>query len=260
MAELTTQERLQPSLLDRLTDSTRVKERAELAVSEQALTAAGMSREALRALLGAHDLHLLETRAGEKGEADIQVYESRPGILALNRAMEHSVQGSAERTGVPLRDLVEVVSRCLIPNTAESQRERVISDTRLREAVLRDLSWLLNTGSLAAVQELGSYPRVQCSVINYGIPDLAGTLAPRADMDGAAAAIRRAIEAFEPRLRRVRVTPSRETDRPGGNCVGFLIEAELWAQPTSEPLFLHTELEIETASAVVRDAGALADR
>lgn len=260
MAELTTQERLQPSLIDRLTDGARFKERAELAVSEQALTAVGMSRDELRVLLRAHGLQLVETRAGETDESALEIYESRPGTLAINRALEHTVQGAGDGAGVPLGDLVQVVSRRLIPNTTESRREHVISGKQLRDSVLRDLSWLLNTGNLAAVEELGPYPRVQRSVINYGIPELSGTLASSTDVDAVAAAIRQAIEVYEPRLGRVRVTPYEESERPEGNILGFLIEAELWAQPVPEPLFLRTELDLETATAVVRDAAALGGR
>lgn len=254
MAELTTQERLQPSLIDRLTDTTRFKERVELAVDEQAVTAAGTSRAELRALLDAHDLHLVETRAGGESEGDIEVYESGPGTAALNRALERTVGGSGKGAEAPVRDLVAVVSRRLIPNTAEPRRDRVISGKRLRESVLRDLSWLLNTGNLAAIEELGPYPGVQRSVVNFGIPELTGTTASSADVEAVAAAIRRAIEIFEPRLGRVSVTPSSGADRPDGNALGFVIEGELWARPTPEPLFLHTELDLESAHAVVRDA------
>lgn len=260
MAELSTQERLQPSLIDRLTDSARFKEQVELAMNAPALTAAGMSGDALREVLRGYELHWLETRAGEKGAADIDTYEGHSGTLALNRALEHPVPGSSDGAGMLLRDLVEVVSRRLIPNTAESRRERVISGKQLRESVLRDLSWLLNTGNLVAVEDLAPYPGVQRSVINYGIPELSGALVSSTDVDEVAAAIRRAIEVFEPRLGQISVTPSQEFEPLHGNALGFLIEGELWAQPMPEPLFLRTELDLETGNAMVRDAGASGGR
>ena len=56
----------------------------------------------------------------------------------------------------------------------ESRDRRVISLERLRECVLRDLGWLLNTGRLSQVQNLGAYPEVARSVLNYGSIDLSG--------------------------------------------------------------------------------------
>ena len=48
---------------------------------------------------------------------------------------------------------------------------------RFNEAALRDrareLSWLLNTTNLSAVEDLTPI-RVRTSVLNYGVPDLAG--------------------------------------------------------------------------------------
>ena len=40
----------------------------------------------------------------------------------------------------------------------ESRDRRVISLERLRECVMRDLGWLLNTGKLSQVQNLDAYP------------------------------------------------------------------------------------------------------
>jgi type VI secretion system protein ImpF len=56
----------------------------------------------------------------------------------------------------------------------EAREKRVLSMRKLRESVQRDLAWLLNSGNLETVQDLDDYPLVSHSVINYGLPDLAG--------------------------------------------------------------------------------------
>jgi type VI secretion system protein ImpF len=59
----------------------------------------------------------------------------------------------------------------------ESRDQRVLSLRRLREGVLRDLSWLLNSTNLASVQDLEAFPHVADSVVNFGTPALGGITA-----------------------------------------------------------------------------------
>ena len=56
----------------------------------------------------------------------------------------------------------------------EAMDKRVLSPQRLRESVRRDITWLLNTPNLGAVQDLSAYPEVERSTMNFGIPDLSG--------------------------------------------------------------------------------------
>lgn len=82
----------------------------------------------------------------------------------------------------------------------ESREQRVISATRLRECVIRDLSWLLNAVNLETSRLLEAHPQVRSSVLNYGIPDLAGVAVAGIDAAALQQRIREAILAFEPRL------------------------------------------------------------
>ena len=59
----------------------------------------------------------------------------------------------------------------------ESRDARVLSLKKLRECVLRDLTWLLNTESFESVVNLDSVPAVKSSSLNYGIPTVAGLTA-----------------------------------------------------------------------------------
>ncbi|MGJ3627060.1 hypothetical protein AB5I41_09315 [Sphingomonas sp. MMS24-JH45] len=44
----------------------------------------------------------------------------------------------------------------------------------VRSVLLRDLGWLFNTASIAIDVDLSETPEVRTSVLNFGVPDLAG--------------------------------------------------------------------------------------
>lgn len=141
--------------------------------------------------------------------------------------------------------------------TQESREQRVLSLSRLRQGVLRDMGWLLNTGRLASVENLDDYPLVAGSVINYGIPDLAGTTLSGADVQEIERCVRQAIWDFEPRILRdsVKVTVTASDDRMNQNAMTFDIEGDLWAQPLPLRLYLRTELDLETGNMEIMDRG-----
>jgi type VI secretion system protein ImpF len=128
--------------------------------------------------------------------------------------------------------------------TVESREQRVLSLTRLRQSVKRDLGWLLNTGCLETVQRLDDYPEIRQSVVNYGIPDLTGTTVSNADRSTLERYLRAAILAFEPRILKHTL---KVRAKAGGkhNQIIFEIEGQLWAQPLPEHLYLKTILDLE---------------
>lgn len=130
----------------------------------------------------------------------------------------------------------------------ESRDKRVISAARLRECVMRDLSWLLNCVNLATDQPLDAYPEVRRSVLNFGIPDLAGVAMSGIDAAALQLRLREAILAFEPRLiaDTLRVTVQADARRMDRRSLVFFIESEMWAQPLPLNLYLKTELDLET--------------
>jgi len=132
----------------------------------------------------------------------------------------------------------------------ESRDKRVISATRLRDCVTRDMSWLLNCVSLDASLELGDYPDVARSVLNFGIPDLTGVALSGIDADVLQRRVRDAILAFEPRLTAstLRVTVNALSKRMDRQALIFNIESEMWAQPIPLNLYLKTEVDLETGS------------
>jgi type VI secretion system protein ImpF len=140
----------------------------------------------------------------------------------------------------------------------ESRDRRVISLERLRQCVLRDLGWLLNTGRLTQVEDLDSYPEVKHSVLNYGSLDLTGRLLSSSDVGELESAVRQAIWEFEPRILRETVKVRSVVDREAmsSNSITFEIEGSLWAQPMPMRMFMHTEIDLETGQVeVVEQAG-----
>ena len=140
----------------------------------------------------------------------------------------------------------------------ESRDARVLSPSRLRECVRRDLVWLMNTTHLRSTQDLDDYPLVARSVLNFGLPDLAGRTTSTVDAGTLEQAIRKVILDFEPRLvaRTLRVKLSVDDSQMSHNSMTFDIEAELWAQPLPLRLFLRTAVDLETGTIDVIDQGS----
>ena len=73
------------------------------------------------------------------------------------------------------------------PDKKQEPREaRVLSKSRMRQSVLRDLAWLFNATRLEVVTDLTKVPNVRRSVLNFGMPALSGTdgLLTRCDRPG----------------------------------------------------------------------------
>lgn len=127
------------------------------------------------------------------------------------------------------------------------------NEAALRSTVRRELAWLLNTTNLAAVVDLEPYPQVRTSVVNYGVPDLAGRAVTSRLIHQRAKDIRAAIQAFEPRIEKssLEVTATRKVERE--NAITFLIEADVRSAVRAIPVKFRTDVEIDTAAATVRD-------
>lgn len=140
----------------------------------------------------------------------------------------------------------------------ESRDKRVMSLRKLREAVIRDLAWLLNTSDFTSVEDLTDYPEVAGSVINYGMPALAGSTISSVNIPVIERLLRQAIINFEPRILpkalKVRVVVAQ--DQMNHNAMSFDIEGELWAQPVPLRLLLKTEIDLETGLVKVEERGA----
>jgi type VI secretion system protein ImpF len=143
-------------------------------------------------------------------------------------------------------------------NLQESREHRVLSLDRLRESVLRDLAWLLNTTQFETSQSLENYPYVQHAVLNYGIVDLVGKTGSGANKQFIQNQIRQALLDFEPRILAdsLRVNVLVADNQMNNNAITFEIEGDLWSQPLPLRLYLKTELDLETGSMEITDKAA----
>lgn len=140
-------------------------------------------------------------------------------------------------------------------STAESRERRVFSLRQVRAAVLRDLAWLFNASRSLNDAELEDFPQVRGSVLNYGLPDLCGVSASGLDLHDLEEMIRAAVERFEPRLipGTLEVRATRDNESVGQTAIVFEIRGDLWAQPVPDPLYLKTEVDLESGQCSLRE-------
>jgi type VI secretion system protein ImpF len=135
----------------------------------------------------------------------------------------------------------------------EARERRVLSMRGLRDGVLRDLAWLLNTTNLLSVSDVPRLPHLAGSVLNYGMPDISGASIASMNSTDLERAIRQAIWDFEPRLIRSSVSVKVATAQDAISKLVFEIEADMWAQPYPERLYLKTELDLDLAHVSLSD-------
>ncbi|CAN7437107.1 type VI secretion system baseplate subunit TssE [Caulobacter sp. LjRoot300] len=127
------------------------------------------------------------------------------------------------------------------------------NEAALRATVLRELNWILNTTQFGAAQNLKPYPEVATSVLNYGVPDMAGKLLQRRAVENRAREIKQAIRRFEPRIapQRLDVTATAKDAKP--NAVTFVIRADVTSAVMALPVEFKTDVEIDTGAATLRE-------
>jgi type VI secretion system protein ImpF len=143
-----------------------------------------------------------------------------------------------------VRIAISVLDR-LIDYEPEVSQEPLASRSRnlrqLKQAVRRDLEWLLNTR-----EYIGEIPpdlkEVQHSLAVYGLPDFTSTsIKDPNNQERLRRAIEEEIVLFEPRLESVNVTlvPGNEKER----AMHFRIDGLLRVDPVSEPVTFDTVLD-----------------
>jgi type VI secretion system protein ImpF len=137
----------------------------------------------------------------------------------------------------------------------ETRSQRVLSLKKMRESIKRDVAWLLNSANLASTEDLEAYPEVAHSVLNYGMPDLAGRTVADLDIIQLERLLQQVIVDFEPRILKntVKIRLVVDEQKMSHNAVIFEIEGQLWAQPTPLKIFLRTELDLEIGDVKVSD-------
>ena len=130
----------------------------------------------------------------------------------------------------------------------ESAAQQNMSQNEFKQAVIRDLGWLLNSVALDVCVDLDAYPEVRRSVINYGLPDLSGHTSSTVDARGIEKAIRQAIHQFEPRIIRntLKVTVHTNPQAMSHNALIFEIAGAVFGQPSPFQVVLKSELDLES--------------
>jgi type VI secretion system protein ImpF len=244
MSDGFSRERLQPALLDRLVDN---------------ISGIGVEIARRRQLL----LPLLDER--QKQALARLGDPERPGLRAPTPDELEPFAGLAGDARGVLNGLLELERLRVL----EARQQLVISRERLKELVLRDLESLFNTECFEFTPlrltiepvdnppSLEDFPLARRSVVNYGLPSLAGKVGADMDLEALGREVAQIIRTFEPRLRdpiRVKAIYDPETAAP--NTLSFEIEADLWAQPMPLRLLLRALVDLEDGRASVVERAA----
>lgn len=132
-------------------------------------------------------------------------------------------------------------------NRLENPLSRSQSVRLLKNAVRRDLEWLLNTRRIADPPDEG-LKEVCRSTHVYGLPDLSAiSVGSSGDRNRLVRQLLSAINLFEPRLTNVRVVLVEVPDS-GKKDVRLRIEAMLRMDPVPEPISFDTVIELKSGN------------
>ena len=129
----------------------------------------------------------------------------------------------------------------------ESSSQQSMSQTQFKEAVIRDLGWLLNSVALDVCVDLHKYPQVRRSVLNFGLPDMSGHTSSNVDVLTIENSIKTAVQLFEPRIIRnsLKVKIHSNPDEMSHNSLVFEIAGSVFGQPSPFHVVLKSELNLE---------------
>ncbi len=137
----------------------------------------------------------------------------------------------------------------------QSDTKRFMSLNEYRAQVRRDLTWLMNTANLTSVLNLDDLPEVECSVINFGMPDFTGLTSSTIDSVALQKLVKNIIVRFEPRLleKSLRVRIEVNPDQLNRNALCFIIDGKLKADPAPIPISFRSDLDLETGQVSISD-------
>jgi type VI secretion system protein ImpF len=139
-------------------------------------------------------------------------------------------------------------------NSREAPLNRAQSVRLLKEAVRRDLEWLLNTRRIA-IPPPAQLREVNRSVYIYGLPDFSTySFSSPADRARLVRELQTVVKIFEPRIARTRIVP---VDIAGVNTrtLHFRIDGLLLMDPAPEHISFDTVLQLTSGEYEVASAG-----
>jgi type VI secretion system protein ImpF len=175
----------------------------------------------------------------------------RQSDLSRVRRADSPVRRKSRSTALP--SLLDRLSGDVAP---DSRHAPFAAHARLRESVLQNLDWLMNSTNLEATDNLDAYPQVRSSVVNFGICALAGTRISEMDGMGIESALRDAIVRFEPRIvaDSIEVRSVAHASRRGA--LGLEISGQLRVGNATQAFLLRTDIDLENGQAELLPAGA----
>jgi type VI secretion system protein ImpF len=139
-------------------------------------------------------------------------------------------------------------------NSQEVAPTRAQSVRKLKEAVRRDLEWLLNTRRVAVPPDEG-LEEVNHSVYIFGLPDFTTySMASPSDQAKLMRELQTAVAYFEPRLASVRIV-AMDTTTTASRTLRFRVEGLLLMDPAPEHVSFDTVLQLTSGEYEVQNAG-----
>ncbi len=139
--------------------------------------------------------------------------------------------------------------------TRDSREKFFFSPRQLKDSLLRDLNWLLNTHAPVAADGLGDFPQLLNSVLNFGVPDVTGTTISGLPATSFEKSLLKALQTFEPRLEKrslsVRIVKEEESSNP--NSIALEIRGEVIASHLPDPLYIKSQFNLETGQHALKD-------
>jgi type VI secretion system protein ImpF len=160
------------------------------------------------------------------------------------------------------RRLTPVLLDRLTDHAPHEQREAdgafMLTRALLRESVLRDLRWLLNTTNLEASVDLAPHAGVRESVINFGTGALAGLRMSEIEWSDIERTIREAIQTFETRIvadtLQVKCVEN-DDSLLHHNLLVLEIRGQIWAVPYPFEFVFRSEVDLENGYMVLQAPG-----
>jgi type VI secretion system protein ImpF len=140
-------------------------------------------------------------------------------------------------------------------NSQEAASKQIIGEKQFKNAVIRDLGWLMNAVSMEVCESLDEYPEVKTSVLNYGMPDLTGKTSSNIDVRELESGLKDAILRYEPRIisKSLRVRVRTNYAAMSHNSVVFDIQGSVFGQPAPFQVILRSQLDLESGEFNVRE-------
>lgn len=138
----------------------------------------------------------------------------------------------------------------------ESTSQQSMSQKQFKEAVIRDLGWLLNSVALDVCEDLEKYPEVQRSVLNFGLPDMSGHTSSNVIIRTMENTIKAVIQQFEPRIvnNSLKVKIHSNPDEMSHNSLVIEIAGAVFGQPSPFQVVLKSELNLECGEFQVKES------